>query len=208
MKLNAEKSIKNSTHIAIEGFDGVGKTTSAVLLAERLGFIFVEKPLKYLFDPDGGDREYVRIRDVMNEISPRNRPLSACFYGLGNMYLYEKFKGQNIITDRHILSNYAWSGSDESKELFDTIVHILGAPDYTFIVYGDEETIYTRLKSRDENDSDLKKIKKAKTIYEKMERFVKEHQMPYLLIDTKTKTPDEIVEIMLETLRKEGVLYG
>jgi thymidylate kinase len=200
--------MRNSIHISIEGFDGIGKTTAATLLAKRLGFTFVEKPLKYLFDPNGGDREYLRIRNFMNEVSPHNRPLSACFYGLGNMYLYEKFKGQNIITDRHILSNYAWSGSDESKELFDTIVHILGAPDYTFIVYGDEETIYKRLKSRDENDSDLAKIKKSKLIYEKMEYFAKEHQMPYLLIDTKTKTPVETVETMLETLRKEDVING
>jgi len=193
-------------HISIEGFDGVGKTTAATLLSERLGFTFVEKPLKYLFDPNGGDKEYLRIRDFMNAVSPHNRPLSACFYGLGNIYLYEKFKGQNIITDRHILSNYAWSGSEESKELFDTIVHILGAPTYTFIVYGDEETIYKRLKSRDENDSDLAKIKKSKIIYEKMECFAKEHRMPYLLIDTRDKTPDEIVNIMLETLRKEEII--
>lgn len=30
-------------HIAIEGMDGVGKTTTCKLLAERLGYKFIEK---------------------------------------------------------------------------------------------------------------------------------------------------------------------
>ena len=37
-------------HIAIEGFDGVGKSTAAKKLAEKLGFLLVEKPLHFLFD--------------------------------------------------------------------------------------------------------------------------------------------------------------
>ena len=36
-------------HISIEGMDGVGKSTTCKLLAEKLGYIFVEKPLHYLF---------------------------------------------------------------------------------------------------------------------------------------------------------------
>ena len=37
-------------HIAIEGMDGVGKTTTCKLLAERLGYKFIEKNLRFLFD--------------------------------------------------------------------------------------------------------------------------------------------------------------
>ena len=32
-------------HISIEGMDGVGKSTTCRLVAERLGYIGVEKPL-------------------------------------------------------------------------------------------------------------------------------------------------------------------
>ena len=41
-------------HIAIEGMDGVGKTTTCKLLAERLGYKFVEKNLRFLFDENDG----------------------------------------------------------------------------------------------------------------------------------------------------------
>jgi thymidylate kinase len=193
-------------HISVEGFDGVGKTTAATSLSEKLGFVLVEKPLQYLFDPNGGNREYLRIRNYMNEVSPTNTPLSACFYSLGNIYLYEKFKEQNIVTDRHILSNYAWSGSEKSKPLFDALYQIIGAPTYTFIIYSDEETIYKRLKSRDENDSDLKKIKKAPMIYDKMLRFADEHKIPYKLIETKNLTPEEVVNAMINQLTQFGIL--
>jgi len=193
-------------HISIEGFDGVGKTTAAKLLAEKTGFIFVEKPLKYLFDPNGGIKEYLRIRDYFNEISPQNPNLSACFYGLGNMYIYQKFKDQDIVTDRHILSNYAWSGTNESIAFFDTLYSIVNNPSFTFILYADAESILNRLQSRDAEDSDIKKVTKIKNIYEKMEYFAKKHNMPYLLLDSTNKSPEQIVDTMIETLRKEGVL--
>ena len=195
-------------HISIEGFDGVGKTTTSQILAKKLGFELVEKPLKYLFDPEGGDNNYLRIRDYVNEVSPRNRSFSACFYGLGNIFLYEKFKGQNIVTDRHLLSNYAWSGSDESAPFFDAVYKAIGAPDFTFIVYGDSETIRKRLISRDEQDSDIKKLAKTEEIYNKMKFFAEKYSFPYLLIDTIDKKPEDITAIMIEELSKRGLING
>ena len=43
--------------------DGVGKTTTCRLLAEKLGYIFVEKNLRFLFDENDGYDNYFRIRD-------------------------------------------------------------------------------------------------------------------------------------------------
>jgi len=195
-------------HISIEGFDGVGKTTASCLLAEKLGFEFVEKPLKYLFDTDGTDVNYLRIRDYVNEVSPNNRPFSACFYALGNIYLYEKFKNKNIITDRHLLSNYAWSGAAESEPIFDAVFKTIGAPDFTFIIYGDAETIRRRLKTRDEQDSDLKKIAKTEEIYKKMIAFADGHKMPYRKIDTSDMKSEDVVGMMLAELEKRGLING
>ena len=33
-------------HLSIEGMDGIGKSTTCKLLAKRLGFFFVEKPVE------------------------------------------------------------------------------------------------------------------------------------------------------------------
>ena len=48
-------------HIAIEGMDGAGKTSVAKLLAEKIGFKFVEKPLHYMLDEDGTLDNYMRV---------------------------------------------------------------------------------------------------------------------------------------------------
>ena len=91
-------------HISIEGMDGVGKSTTCKLLAEKLGYIFVEKPLHYLLDDSDDEiKQYQKVAKRVND-NP-NRNFTAWYYGLNNIYLYEKFKDQNIVTDRHIVSN-------------------------------------------------------------------------------------------------------
>ena len=54
-------------HISIEGMDGVGKSTTCKLLAERLGYIFVEKPLHYLLDDsDDETKQYQNVAKRVN----------------------------------------------------------------------------------------------------------------------------------------------
>lgn len=191
-------------HIAIEGIDGVGKTTVANNLAKRLGFELVEKPLHFLFDEDGSTDNYIRIRDEVNK--NENKCFTGWFYGLGNIYLYEKFKGKNIVTDRHILSNYCWSGSDESDHVFDSIIKTIGSPDYTFVIYAPPEIVKTRLMKRDANDSDLKKVDFIPIAYEKMMYLLKKYDMPGELIDTSDKTEVEVLDAIIEKLHEKRLI--
>ena len=75
--------------------------------------------------------------------------------------MYEKYKNSNIITDRHILSNFAWSGAKESKKVFDLMAKTLSKPKLTVILYANPESIKSRLISRNINDSDIRKINLA-----------------------------------------------
>lgn len=192
-------------HIAVEGFDGVGKSTTAKKLAQVTGFLLVEKPLHFLFDEEG-DREYIRIRDAVNK--SKNKKFTGWFYGLGNIYLYEKFKGQNIITDRHILSNYCWSGASETDYIFDAIYKTIGAPDFTFLISADPEVIERRMKKRDPNDSDLRKVKYIKDAYEKMQTVLDRYEMPGIVLDTTYLDEEAVVERMVSELKKRGLIDG
>lgn len=178
--------------------DGVGKTTTARMLAARLGYRYIEKNLHELFDENGGFENYFRIRDRVNA-SP-DRLFTAWFYALGNIYLHTNYKNADIVTDRYFLSNYAWSGTDENKEVFDLLVKKLGFPDLTVILYADEKAIFSRLRHRDEQDSDLVKVQLAKEKYEKMICFCETYQMPYMVIDTSNLTPEETVEIIMKRI--------
>ena len=190
-------------HISIEGMDGVGKSTTCNLLAQKLGYKFVEKPLHYLFDNDEVTfDEYIRIRDQVN--ANPNRVFTSWFYGLGSIYMYELFKNENIVTDRHFASNYAWSGSDDNNEVYDLLIQKLGAPKLTVILYSPSDIIVNRLISRNKEDSDIKKAKKSEMIYQRMIEFCKNKNLPYIVIDTSNLTPDEVVDTILKELKING----
>ena len=185
-------------HIAIEGMDGVGKTTASKLLAKRLGYKFIDKNLRELFDDGDSYDNYIRIRDNVNA-SP-DRLFTAWFYALGNIYLHTAHEKENIVTDRYFLSNYAWSGTENNDEVYDLLVKKLGFPDLTVILYADEHAILSRLRHRDELDSDIKKVTLAKEKYEKMIYFCEKYKMPYMVIDTSNLSPEEVVEVIMKRI--------
>ena len=191
---------KPTTHISIEGFDGVGKTTTCQLIADRLGYEFVEKPLHYLFDKDGSFEEYLRIRDKVNACPDRD--FTSAFYGLGSLYLYHLYEGKNIVTDRHLCSNYAWSGTEGNRDVYELLLKKLGRPRLTVVLYAKPETIQARLSGRDNHDPDLKKIRKSEAIYEKMRHFCEENGLKTLWIHTDHLTPEQIVELVLKHLEE------
>ena len=191
-------------HIAIEGIDGVGKSTAAENLARALNFKLVEKPLHFLFDEDGSEENYLRIRNRVNE-NP-NKLFTGWFYGLGNIYLYERFKDENIITDRHILSNYCWSGSEESEYIFDAIYKTIGAPDYTFLIYASPESVEKRLRNRDSDDPDLRKVEEIPSAYQRMIHILQKYEMPSLVIDTSAMPEKDVVDTMINELKRVGLI--
>ena len=186
-------------HISIEGMDGVGKSTTCKLLAEKLGYKFVEKPLHYLFDePETSFDKYIKIRDKVN--ANPNRLFTSWFYGLGSIYMYEIFENDNIITDRHLSSNYAWSGTEDNEEVYDLLIKKLGVPKLTVILYSPSNIIIERLISRNRNDSDIAKAANSEKIYSKMIKFCETRQIPYIVIDTSTLTPNEVVDKILQEI--------
>lgn len=186
-------------HIAIEGMDGVGKTTAARNLAKRLNFKIVEKPLHYMLDKEGDLTNYVRIRDYINE-QVENNVLRAWFYGLGNIFLYHRFENENIITDRHFVSNYYWCGSGETEGIFECMVDLVGKPDFTFLLYASAEEGARRIKNRDPNDPDIRKAKLYPEARGKMEAFLQRYDMDYDAIDTTNLDAEEVVEKMIQSL--------
>ena len=184
-------------HISIEGMDGVGKSTTCTLLADRLGYKLIEKPLHYLLD--NNIEEYRKLAKKVNANS--NRDFTSMFYGLGSIYMYDQFKDENIVTDRHLASNYAWSGTKDNSDVYDLLVKKLGAPKLTDILYSPSDVIVERLKNRNKTDKDIERAKQSEEIYKRMIEFCKKYNFNYVLIDSSKLNAEEVTNKILELVK-------
>ncbi len=190
-------------HIAIEGMDGVGKTSVAKILSARLGFRLVEKPMHLLLDEQGNMENYFQCRNYINA-QTENDALRAWFYGLGNLLLCHHFKNEHVITDRHLLSNYYWCGGPDTEDIFKCLVSITGNPDHTILLYASAEEGARRIKKRNPKDPDIFKTKLYSDSRVKMEDFLKRYKMPYIAIDTTELRPEEVVEVIMQWLQRNS----
>ena len=185
-------------HIAIEGMDGVGKSTVCQLLANRLGYKFIEKPFHYLLN-----NNINLYRDITKKINAIPDPnFTAWYHGLNNLYVDELLKTMNIVTDRFIVSNYCWSGCKENEDIYNVLLAKLIKPTLTVILYAPKDVIKKRLLIRNQNDNDLLKLARTDTEakYLKMKSFCEIHQLPYLYLDTSNLTPAQIVDVIINHL--------
>ncbi|ASJ02503.1 kinase [Thermococcus profundus] len=151
--------------IAVTGTPGVGKTTVSKLLAERLGY------------------EYVNLRDYAVE------------RGIGEMkgdelevevdelaYNFERdFKGKNVVADGHLS-------------------HFLNA-DLVIVLRANPKLIAERLKERGYSREKLGENVEAELVDVILVEALEENEN-VIEVDTTGKTPEEVVEEILDLIRK------
>ena len=112
-----------------------------------------------------------------------------------------KFKDENIVTDRHLASNYAWSGTEDNSDVYDLLVKKLGAPKLTVILYSPSDVIVERLKNRNKTDKDIERAKQSEEIYKRMIEFCKKYNFNYVLIDSSKLNAEEVTNKILELVK-------
>lgn len=142
--------------IIMEGMDGVGKTTIAKKLCKKYHFKYVDRPLQHLFSiGELGSKDDIDFQNRLNKIFKEDNKIQAWITGLGDIYNAIKYKGENVIIDRGIISNYFWNGNKENELIFKTINDLIGFPDMTIVLYASLETRLNRIRTRNINDKDL-----------------------------------------------------
>lgn len=188
--------------IAVEGMDGVGKTAISKYICEQFGFNYIEKPLHYFYN-DGADKEYEDLMKVANRMYDINDSIvKSWYFSLGDIYVARMFADQDVVIDRHLVSNYYWNGDYESELIFKTLIEASGTPDLTILLYATPKTRMERLKKRNEDDPDLSDPDKMDDGYNKMVYFVEKFNLPCIVINTDDKSLDEVKQIVDSEIKK------
>jgi dTMP kinase len=192
--------------IAIEGMDGAGKTTICKYIEEKYGFVNVEKPTKYMFEKNG-KIDYDAFNKELQKIYKSDNKIRSTFFGAGNLLAVTKFRGRNIVLDRHFASNYFWNGDICLDKYFEELIRVCGKPDITIFLHATPQTRYKRLLKRDRNDLDLHddSILLDGTI-ENVD-FLEKFALNYAVVETEDRTIGEVCEsidqIVLSIMLKE-----
>lgn len=180
--------------IAIEGMDGVGKSTIARKLASDYNMIYLEKPLTGLFDTNVSNGKDV-LREVSNKIySSKDEALKAWFFGLGNLYSFIEYENEDVVIDRHFASNYFWNGTQRSNTIFKSMIELIGVPNLTIVLTASIQSRMERLYKRNPNDYDLADMEKHVKGDDKMINFLREFNIPFVEVNTDNKNVDEVYE--------------
>ena len=185
--------------IAIEGMDGCGKTTLSKILADRLGYEYVDKPFKFLFETLNINES--QLKDLEWKLyETEDEAILTLFYGLGLLYGTRCNSNRNIIYDRHFVSNYYWHGNAETKQLHQELIKLCGEPDLTVLLKASASTRMCRIRHRNYQDKDLSNYAMYDDGYDKMEQFLKNSGFNYIVIDTEYLSPEEIANIVIKNI--------
>ena len=181
--------------IAIEGMDGCGKTTVSKILVERLGYQYVDKPFKFLFEKLNINESQLKALE-WKLYETEDKALLTLFYGLGLLYGTRCNSEQDIIYDRHFVSNYYWHGDEETTPLHKELIRLCGKPDLTVLL---KASVSTRM-NRIYQDKDLANCAKYDDGYDKMEKFLQSFDFNYIVIDTEYLSPEKEADIVMQNI--------
>ena len=182
--------------IIVEGIDRIGKTTLCKKVSELYNYSYVERPMRRVLNIT--DKQY---DDLCNYIwSKDNKNVVLSFFILGN--LLTRYYGENIVADRHILSSYYWDSNEQNEEIFDYFYRGDVVPDLTLILYASQEVRRNRIIKRNANDPDINELANNSSGYDKMIKFAKRIDMPYIIVNTENMSENEVFEYCTEILSK------
>lgn len=176
--------------VAVEGMDGVGKTTLAKSIEKDLSFEYIKDPLKELFEVN--DEHLIKISNKI--FNSKDDRLISWYLGLGDSYALSKYQDKDIVMDRHILLNYFWNGNENTEKIFETLIDMFGRPDLTILLQATPATRIRRIEERNPNDPDLQKPIMREYGYDKMIEFLDKYKYNYVVIDTDELSKEETLE--------------
>jgi len=172
-------------------------------LSERLHFRFIEKAIVPAFNLE--KTEYIEQRESLKNHSKNDSDVMALFFGLNNILCAKESVYSSVVADRYLITNYFWYGNSSNLPIYRALLEVGGKPELTVVLDADVNTLTERILNRGsmspkEIEKEIEKAKRASEFVPKVQVFLKDMGMDYLVIDTTQHQVEEIVDIIIEHL--------
>ncbi len=200
--------------VAIEGIDGVGKTTQSMRLVERL------RALKFdtirFFEPTQQTQEATLIGQKLQQSTPgANSEILELFladrrYDVEEHIMPALSERKIVVMDRYFLSTAAYQSDNLSwQEILDINREIAPEPDITFIINWPATTAMNLIKARNEGMTTFENEHALLLIRERYLQIAREDFGNYVVVDRiadEEDICDEILDALLKYLHEHGLV--
>ncbi|MGA3199356.1 MAG: dTMP kinase [Halobacteriota archaeon] len=206
--------LKRGILVAIEGIDGVGKTTQSMHLVERLrglGFDAVR-----FFEPTTETPEAQQIRQTL-EHGPSKKPSDLVDLFLADrrhdveQHITPALSEKKIVVmDRYFLSTAAYQSDHRSwQEILKMNREFAPEPDISFIINWPADTAITLIKQRDDGLTVFENETALITLQRRYLEIAREDGGNYVVIEKIADVEDvgdELLDALLRHLHKHGLV--
>lgn len=174
--------------IALEGMDGVGKSTLSRLAARLLDGMPVVKAIHPLCNPDARTDNFINISDLV--LSEESERLAECKFGVRGVFIYYRLSDVPMVSDRFYASNL-WHVERRDVDIR-RLAEVVGAPERTILLYASKDELRRRIEGRNAKDKDLEKIDQSEKAYELMRNRFASLSISFVEMSTEGRELEEL----------------
>ncbi len=200
--------------VAIEGIDGVGKTTQSIRLMERLKAL--EFDTVRFFEPTQETPEAALIDQKLRQSTPGASSEILELFLTDRKHDVEKhilpalIEKKIVIMDRYFLSTAAYQSDSTSwQEILDVNRDIAPEPDITFIINWPANTAMNLIEGRDKGRTAFENEHLLLSIRERYLEIAREDIGNYVIVDRiadEEDICDEILDLLLKHLHEHRLV--
>lgn len=186
--------------IALEGMDGVGKSSLSRLAARVLGGVPIVKAVHPLRHPDKAIDNFYNVSTLVLKVE--SEEFAKCRFGVRGAFIYYRLNDVPMVSDRFYASNL-WHIERRDVDI-KRLVDFVGIPERTILLYAPKDVLRQRITGRDVNDKDLEKVDMAEMAYDLMrERFGK-LSIPFVEMSTEGRSMEDLAEAIAKLYSRGG----